>query len=107
MGGLFSGKTKDIADKMIGVGSDGLSLKLKEGKTISLDGTFDSGRTGARFRRLAVEFSYNRTFSAKGKEMSWTLPMRPDYTLAFRPLGLDMDEAIKNDPKRYRDLEQP
>ena len=101
VGGLFSVKTKDIADKMIGVGSDGLSLKLKEGKTISLDGTFDSGRTGARFRRLAVEFSYNRTFSAKGKEMSWTLPMRPDYTLAFRPLGLDMDEAIKNDLVTY------
>ncbi len=101
VGGLFGVTTNEIAEKMIGVGSDGLSLKLKEGKTISLDGTFDSGRAGTRFRRLAVQFSYNRTFSAKDRKMSWTLPMRPDYTLAFRPLGLEMDDAIENDLVTY------
>ena len=101
VGTLFKVKTEEIAKKMIGVGTDGLSLKLKEGKAITLDGTFDSGRMGARFRRLAVEFSYNRTFSAVGRKMSWTLPMRPDYTLAFRPLGLDPEVAIKNDLVTY------
>lgn len=98
---LFGVKTAQIAEKMIGRGSDGLSLKLKEGQTITLDGTFDSGRTGARYRRLAVEFSYNRTFSAKNKSMSWTLPMRPDYTLAFRPLGMPVKEALENDLITY------
>lgn len=99
--GIFGVKTSEIANKMIGTGSDGLSLKLKAGNTITLDGTFDSGRTGARYRRLAVEFSYNRSFSAKGKKMSWTLPMRPDYTVAFRPMGMKVGEAIENDLVTY------
>lgn len=98
---LFNVPIKSIAEKMIGTAADGLSLKLKEGVPMTLDGTFDSGRVGARYRRLAVEFCYNRTFSAKGKSASWTLPMRPDYTLAFRPLGLDVDEAAENDLVTY------
>lgn len=97
--GIFGVKTSEIADKMIG--SDGLSLKLKAGNTIKLDGTFDSGHPGVRYRRLAVEFSYNRSFSAKGRKMSWTLPMRPDYTVAFRPMGMKDDEAIENDLVTY------
>ena len=101
VGKLFAVKTEEVAAKMIGKGADGLSLKLKEGCAITLDGTFDSGRQGARYRRLAVEFCYNRTFSAKGKAMSWTLPMRPDYTLAFRPMGLDPEEAAENDLITY------
>ena len=102
VGELFNVGVAEIAKKMIGKGADGLSLVLKAGNTITLDGTFDSGRTGARYRRLAVEYSYNRTFSAKGKNApSWTLPMRPDYTLAFYPLGMDVKEAVSNDLITY------
>ena len=101
VGRIFNVPTKKIAEEMIGKGADGLSLKLKEGVSKTIEGTFDSGRIGARYRRLAVEFCYNRTFSAKGKTASWTLPMRPDYTLAFRPLGLEVEEAIRNDLVTY------
>lgn len=101
VGSIFGVGTAEIAKKMIGTGADGLSLKLKSGESITLDGTFDSGRVGARYRRLAIEFSYNRTFSAKGKEMSWTLPMRPDYTISFRPMGMTPRVAIANDLVTY------
>lgn len=101
VGGIFNIGTAEIAKKMIGTSADGLSLKLKAGETITLEGAFDSGKIGARYRQLAVEYSYNRTFSAKGKEMSWTLPMRPDYTLSFRPKGMPIEEAIENELVTY------
>lgn len=98
---IFDVNTSEVARKMIGKGADGLSLVLKAGNTLTLEGMFDSGRVGARYRRLAVEYSYNRTFSGKNREQSWTLPMRPDYTLAFRPLGMRVEEAIANDLVTY------
>jgi len=101
VGGIFNVSTAEVARKMIGKSPDGFSLLLKAGEKLTLEGTFDSGRKGARFRRLAVEYSYNRTFSAKNKVDSWTLPMRPDYTLAFYPQGMLPEIAIQNDLITY------
>lgn len=101
VGGIFNIGTAEIAQKMIGTSADGLSLKLKAGESITLNGIFDSGKVGARYRQLAVEYSYNRTFSAKGGKMSWTLPMRPDYTISFRPKGMPIEEAIENELVTY------
>lgn len=63
--------------------SDGFGLKLKSGKYLAICGTIESFG-----RKLCVEFSYNRTFSASKQRAltgSWTKNMRPDYTLSLWP----------------------
>ncbi len=62
---------------------DGIDLDLRQGKTTVLRGHCDVGT-----RRLNVSFFYNRTFSKCGdlySAGSWTLTMRPDYTLSIWP----------------------
>ncbi|MCE9647249.1 MAG: DUF2357 domain-containing protein [Chloroflexi bacterium] len=71
--------------------SDGLGLKLKSGKFFALRGIYDRGS-----RKLAIKFSYNRTFSGN-KEYpsagSWSKNMRPDYTLTIWPYEFSEAEA--------------
>ncbi len=82
---------KNELQKLITPQKEGLGLTLKRGKTYCIDGIFD-GR-----RKLRVKFCYNRTFSAAKREYpnpgSWTLPMRPDYTLSIWPYELAEDES--------------
>lgn len=71
--------------------NDGLGLKLKSGLSTSYLGTYDVGG-----RKLAVKFSFNRTFSGKSNypnKGSWTKSMRPDFTLTFWPFGFEETEA--------------
>jgi predicted component of viral defense system (DUF524 family) len=69
-----------------------LVLKLKAGKYLPIEGTY----SGAG-RRLNIEFSYNRTFSAGDrpypKSGSWSRQMRPDYTLSLWPADFSREEA--------------
>jgi len=71
--------------------SDGLGLKLKQGRFLPIKGVYISDT-----RKLNVEFSYNRTFSG-GKEFpaggSWTRNLRPDYTLSIWPFGIEQEQA--------------
>ncbi len=71
--------------------SDGLGLKLKQGRFLPIKGVYISDK-----RKLNVEFSYNRTFSG-GKEYptggSWTRNLRPDYTLSIWPFGIEQGQA--------------
>ncbi len=66
---------------LVSVGKDEIDLDLRQGKTTVLRGHSDSGT-----RRLNVSFYYNRTFN-HGNDIhssgSWTLTMRPDYTLSI------------------------
>ena len=74
---------------------DGLNLQIKQGKFIALSGIYDKGP-----RKLNIRFSYNRSFSGKQNYPhagSWTVTLRPDYTLSFWPVGIDEEEAEKQE----------
>ncbi|WP_428001996.1 DUF2357 domain-containing protein [Acidovorax sp.] len=75
------------ADQLLSDSEKGLSLKLKAGKNFVHEGsTFVSGHP------LHIKFSYNRTFhpAANPAEVgSWSLSMRPDFTISFWPEGIE------------------
>lgn len=83
------------AENLIEETSDGLGLKLKQGKYLPLKGVYVTDT-----RKLNVEFSYNRTFSGDKKYPdggSWTKNLRPDYTLSIWPLGIEQEQAEKEE----------
>lgn len=70
---------------------DGLGLQLKQGKHTPLRGVYIG-----KNRKLNVQFSYNRTF--RGRQAypsggSWSMDMRPDYTLTIWPFGISQEQA--------------
>jgi predicted component of viral defense system (DUF524 family) len=71
--------------------SDGLGLRLKQGKYLPIKGVYLTDT-----RKLNIEFSYNKTFSG-GKEYpeggSWTRNLRPDYTMSIWPFGIEQEQA--------------
>lgn len=74
-----------------------IDLNLRQGKT-----TMISGSTVVGSRRLNVQMFYNRTFGYTdpdhiGSAGSWTMNMRPDYTLSIWPGDLTDTEAEKKD----------
>jgi len=90
---LFEINPKDI-EQLIEPTSDGLGLKLKEGKLFAVDATyFCDGRN------LRVRLSYNKTFSKSDypNSGSWTQQMRPDYTLSIWPEAFSESEAEKQE----------
>ncbi len=91
---IFHIEPKDLSE-IIQLTSDGLNLQIKQGKFIALSGIYEKGP-----RKLNVRFSYNRSFSGKQeypKAGSWTVTLRPDYTLSFWPSGIDEEEAEKQE----------
>ena len=83
--------------KLIKEDEDEIDLNLRQGIT-----TMICGSTVVKNRRLNVNMYYNRTFGysdAKhmGSAGSWTVTMRPDYTLSIWPGELTDDEAEKKD----------
>lgn len=71
-----------------------LALTLKQGKSIAMKGVYHS-----TFRKLNIQFSYNRSFGG-GKKYpnsgSYTTTLRPDYTLSIWPHEIiDSKEAEK------------
>lgn len=64
---------------------DGLELMLRRGKTVMLNGVYNPGGV---MRPMRVRFHYNKTFSKEDtleKQGSWTVDMRPDYTISIWP----------------------
>ena len=96
---LFNFKENDLFESL--AQEDGLVFGLKEGRSFSVEGSFEREGTAGnpRYRRLTVTFSYNRTFSPPGG--SWSFSMRPDYTLSFRPAMMDEAVAIGLDLVTY------
>jgi predicted component of viral defense system (DUF524 family) len=91
---IFDIASRDISD-LIKETSDGLNLQLKQGKFTALSGIYNSGR-----RKLYIRFSYNRSFSGKKNypdSGSWTITLRPDYTLSIWPYGISEQEAEKQE----------
>jgi len=93
---IFKIEPKDISE-LIQETEDGLNLQIKQGKFTALHGIYDSGN-----RKLEVRFSYNRSFWRKKNYQypdsgSWTIPLRPDYTLSFWPSGISEEDAERQE----------
>ena len=83
--------TKKPSHELIEYTEAGIQLRLKEGKHVAIDGIYNS-----QIRPLNVRFSYNKSFKSNetySVEGSWSLQMRPDYTLSIWPLGITDKEA--------------
>lgn len=93
---LDKGETSHLVD----YGKDRIDLHIRQGKMTMLKGVYDAGS-----RRLNVRFYYNRTFSYTGQDEhnsylkpgSWTMTMRPDYTLSIWPGDDDMLQAEREE----------
>lgn len=91
----------DEADikKLVKMDEDKIDLQLMQGKRLIL-----KGKCKSAMRDLNVAFYYNRTFSKAANEAdaikmagSWTMAMRPDYTLSLWPGDITENEAEKQD----------
>jgi hypothetical protein len=82
-------------EKLIQKTDDGFNLQIKQGKQTALAGSyFHKGR------KLNIRFSYNRSFSGSKDypdSGSWSLGMRPDYTLTIWPVGISETQAEKEE----------
>lgn len=80
---------------LISKDADGINLELRQGHTKMIHGTTTAGN-----RRLNINLYYNRTFSHTDdiySSGSWTMNMRPDYTLSIWPGELSEAEAERED----------
>ena len=80
---------------LISKDADGINLELRQGHTKMIHGTTTTGN-----RRLNISLYYNRTFSHTNdiySSGSWTMNMRPDYTLSIWPGEMSEAEAERED----------
>ncbi len=80
---------------LISQDSDGINLELRQGHTKMIH-----GQTMAGNRRLNISLYYNRTFSHTDdiySSGSWTMNMRPDYTLSIWPGEMTEADAERED----------
>lgn len=83
--------TPKSLSSLIKTDDDGINLELSQGKMQVIEGVYHNS-----FRDLHVEFYYNKTFNYDDQpdnQGSWTIQMRPDYTLAIWPKDLDRELA--------------
>ena len=85
--------------ELVQMDNDGINLSLKQGKMRMV-----SGRQETFSRILNVAFYYNRSFNRVAKEKdsihsagSWTMTMRPDYTLSLWPGEITEPEAERQE----------
>lgn len=86
-------------NELVQMDVDGINLSLKQGKMRMV-----SGRQETFSRVLNVAFYYNRTFNRKSadddpihKAGSWTMTMRPDYTLSLWSGEISEQEAERQE----------
>ncbi len=82
--------------KLLSPSRNGLELSLQQGCSTTFNGQF-APPDGSR--PLSVQFTYNKTFRHKDnldEQGSWTVDMRPDYTLSIWPSSFrKVDDAEK------------
>ena len=84
--------------KLVRTDSDQINLEIQQGKMTMIAGEYDAGS-----RKFNVRFYYNRTFTHTreddelDKSGSWTMNMRPDYTLSIWPGEISMEQAERED----------
>lgn len=76
--------------ELVKTDENGITLMIEQGRKIVLE-----GRCESFIRPLNVALYYNRTFDSVESESfdSWTIPMRPDYTLSIWPGNISEKEA--------------
>ena len=85
-------------NKLVKTDADQINLEIQQGKMTMIEGVYDAGN-----RKFNVRFYYNRTFSHTReddelhKSGSWTMNMRPDYTLSIWPGEISMEQAERED----------
>lgn len=85
-------------NNLVKTDADQINLEIQQGKMTMIEGLYDAGK-----RKFNVRFYYNRTFvhTRESEELykagSWTMNMRPDYTLSIWPGEIDMEQAEKED----------
>jgi predicted component of viral defense system (DUF524 family) len=91
---IFQLQTPDIRN-LIEPTEDGLGLKLKQGKHLVI-----AGVANLPTRKLNVEFNYNKVFSSEQEYPSagsWSVVLRPDYTLSIWPSEVSRLQAEKDE----------
>ena len=86
-------------EELVTSGKDSINLNLRQGKMRMVYGQQETFS-----RVLNVAFYYNRTFNKVDEKDdsihragSWTIPMRPDYTLSLWPGEITQEEAEKQE----------
>ena len=85
-------------NKLVKTDADRINLEIQQGKMTMIEGLYDVGS-----RKFNVRFYYNRTFAHTredeelDKSGSWTMNMRPDYTLSIWPGEISIDQAERED----------
>ncbi|WP_288275969.1 DUF2357 domain-containing protein [uncultured Prevotella sp.] len=85
-------------NKLVKTDADRINLEIQQGKMTMIEGIYDAGN-----RKFNVRFYYNRTFAHTRedeelyKSGSWTMNMRPDYTLSIWPGEISMEQAERED----------
>ena len=85
-------------NKLVKTDDDKINLEIQQGKMTMIEGQYDAGG-----RKFNVRFYYNRTFAHTREDIdlhkpgSWTMNMRPDYTLSIWPGEIDMEQAERED----------
>lgn len=85
-------------NKLVKTDADQINLEIQQGKMTMIAGVYDAGP-----RKFNVRFYYNRTFThtREDEELwkpgSWTMNMRPDYTLSIWPGEIGMEQAERED----------
>lgn len=85
-------------NKLVKTDADHINLEIQQGKMTMIEGLYDAGK-----RKFNVRFYYNRTFPHTREEEeldksgSWTMNMRPDYTLSIWPGEISMEQAERED----------
>ena len=81
-------------NKLVKTDPDRINLEIQQGKMTMIEGVYDMG-----VRKFNVRFYYNRTFAHTREDTeifkagSWTMNMRPDYTLSVWPGEVSMEQA--------------
>ena len=85
-------------NKLVRTDADRINLEIQQGKMTMIEGIYETEN-----RKFNVRFFYNRTFAHTkedeelNKAGSWTVNMRPDYTLSVWPGDISMDQAEQED----------
>ena len=85
-------------NRLVKTDADRINLEIQQGKMTMIEGEYDAGS-----RKFNVRFFYNRTFAHTkedeevNKAGSWTMNMRPDYTLSVWPGEISMEQAERED----------
>ena len=85
-------------NRLVKTDSDRINLEIQQGKMTVIEGLYC-----ANSRKFNVRFYYNRTFAHTQEDNeiamsgSWTMNMRPDYTLSIWPGEICMEQAERED----------